>query len=425
MRAGALIILAYLVTFGPSTYGAGKKFDVVVDWKGNGDFKSIQAALNSISAGGSERKTIFVRNGLYNEKVFITRSNVVLAGESRDSTRIVYPELRELWNREHGGSDWGAGVVNIDSAASDIMIANLTVYNNYGSLYGAFNKHQFAVRGYGTRVILLRCAIVSDGGDALSLWDKKDGMYYHENCTFEGWVDYVCPRGWCFISDSRFFGHNTASASIWHDGSAGKRQKFVIVNSFFDGVSGFPLGRNHLDAQFYLIGCRFSPNMTDRPFFRPPSSPKPWEWGDRHYFYDCHRDGGDYAWFRDNISAAEGSPEPKEITAVWTFDGKWDPEAALPGVLPMSFHPAPMNGSKNAPSDNSLLTWRPGWNASAHNVYFGKGDSAVFRGQTSKTDFRPGVLEPGTTYHWRVDEITEDGIIRGDEWKFTTEGKQP
>ena len=220
-----------------------------MDAGGNGDFTTIGDAIASVPAGAGEPVTIFVKKGLYREKVFIDKSGILLVGEDRDSTRIVYPELRENWNRDHGGSDRGSGVVNIDTGVTDVTIANLTVYNNYGSLTGVYNKHQFAIRGAGTRIKLIRCNVISDGGDAVSLWNKQDGMYYHTECSFEGWVDFVCPRGWCYISNSRFFGHNRPSASIWHDGSADSSQKFVIVNSFFDGVSGFPLGRNHLDAQ--------------------------------------------------------------------------------------------------------------------------------------------------------------------------------
>ena len=152
---------------------------------------------------------------------------------------------------------------------------------------------------------------------------------------FEGWVDFVCPRGWCYITDSRFYGHNL-SASIWHDGSSHKDQKFVIRYSQFDGVPGFPLGRHHRDAQFYLLDCIFSKNMADRPIYAPLNSPNMvlWNWGVRHYFFNCHREGGDFAWFGDNLSTAEGSPTPTDVTASWTFGGKWNPEITMPHVTP-------------------------------------------------------------------------------------------
>lgn len=325
-----LRLLPWLVFAAASASAAAGGDTLVVDQAGSGRFASIQAALNTISREHARPVIIAIRNGLYKEKIFITKSRLILLGEDRDSTRIVYPELRENWNRDHCGSDWGAGVVNIDTGVTDITMANLTIYNNYGSLHNAYNKHQFAIRGAGTRIILLHCAVISDGGDAVSLWNRETGMYYHADCKFEGWVDFVCPRGWCYVTRSTFYGHNTPSASIWHDGSANRAQKFVIRDSYFDGVPGFPLGRNHLDAQFFLVNCRFSENMADRPFIRPPSSPREWQWGARHYFHNCRREGADFGWFRDNLSSAEGAPRPEDINARWAFDGQWDPESTLP-----------------------------------------------------------------------------------------------
>ncbi|MCX6120084.1 MAG: hypothetical protein NTX44_00490 [Ignavibacteriales bacterium] len=37
--------------------------------------------------------------------------------------------------------------------------------------------------------------------------------------------------------------------------------------------------------------------------------------GGRHYYYYCHRDGGDFAWFKKNLETAETVPKENEITA--------------------------------------------------------------------------------------------------------------
>ena len=228
-------------------------------------------------------------------------------------------------------NDYGAAVINIKDSITDISFLNLTVHNNYGSLYNS-HDHQFTIRsGKGvTRVIIDNCNVVSDGGDALSLWNTPDGMYYHNNCYFEGYVDYVCPRGYCFIENSRFYGHNK-TASIWHDGSGREDNKFVIRNSVFDGVPGFPLGRHHKDAQFYLISCTFSKNMADKKiYFYPTKPPVILTWGeDRSYYFGCHGDSVDYPWHKDNLSKAPGSPEPGQVTPSWTFNGQWDPYKTL------------------------------------------------------------------------------------------------
>lgn len=392
---------------------------IVVAQDGSGDFRSIQAALDAVPADNASAVVIVIKKGLYNEKLFITKRYITLLGESRDSTRIVYAELRKRWNGSHNGSDWGSATVNIDSTASDITLANLTIYNNYGSLYGN-HDHEFAIRGFGTRVMILGCNVIADGGDTVSLWDREDGMYYHANCYFEGWVDYVCPRGWCYITNSRFFGHNTPSASLWHDGSYDKNQKFVITDSFIDGVSGFPLGRNHLDAQIYLINCTFSANMADRPFYRPASSPREWQWGARHYFWNCHRIGGDYAWFKDNFETAESSPKAEDITARWTFDGLWNPEATMPSLLPYTFLPEPKNRAIGIDPKGIVLRWVPARNAEKHLVYVGKEGKLELLGECQGREIETGVLQPHTTYQWRVDAVTKTDTLHGAAWSFTT-----
>jgi len=395
-----------------------ERAELVVAQDGSGMFYRIQDAIDAVPANNRANKIILIRKGVYNEKLYITKSFLTLVGEDRDSTEIVFPILRKNWNKEHDGTDWGAAVVNIDSLATDVIIANLTIRNNYGSLYGD-RDHQFTIRGGGTRVIILCSNIISDGGDALSLWNKIDGMYYHAHCYFEGWVDYVCPRGWCYITDCRFYGHNL-SASIWHDGSINEKQKFVIRYSFFDGVKGFPLGRHHRDGQIFLLDCIFSRNMADIPIYWPTNSPTTWKWGERHYYYNCHREGGDYEWFRDNIKSAEGAPSPSQINALWTFDGKWDPEETMPSVLPFVFLPKPRDGEYNV-KKTVQLKWIPSRNSEGELVYFGSKDSLEFKGKSNKGLYELKDLNSKTKYYWRIDEVVGKDTINGPVWHFTTE----
>ncbi|MBK8043616.1 MAG: hypothetical protein IPK21_13740 [Haliscomenobacter sp.] len=55
------------------------------------------------------------------------------------------------------------------------------------------------------------------GGDTVSPWDVENGMYYFNDCTMEGGVDFYCPRGWAYAENCRFICHNR-EAAIWHDG---------------------------------------------------------------------------------------------------------------------------------------------------------------------------------------------------------------
>jgi pectinesterase len=51
---------------------------------------------------------------------------------------------------------------------------------------------------------------------------------------------------------------------------------------------------------------------------------------ERKYFGNCHREGGDFAWFADNLDKAVGLPRAGQITPNWTFGGRWDPERTGP-----------------------------------------------------------------------------------------------
>lgn len=46
-------------------------------------------------------------------------------------------------------------------------------------------------------------------------------------------------------------------------------------------------------------------------------------------------------------------------------------------------------------------------------------DDAFYRNQTN-TVFNPSGLSPGTTYYWRVDEVSDDCTFKGPIWSFTT-----
>lgn len=304
---------------------------ITVAQDGSGDFTSIQQSLNSIDYNYTGCTTIFIKNGTYKEKLFIEHSKLIICGESKDKTIIEFAELRKNWRTKNSDDDYGSATINIKQDITDITFRSLTIKNNYGSLYGD-HDHAFAIRGFEgvTRIILDDCAVISDGGDTVSLWNTDDGMYYHRNCYFEGWVDYVCPRGYCLIEDSKFYGHNL-TASIWHDGSKNEDQKFAIKNSYFDGVENFPLGRFHRDAQFYLIDCTFSPNMADKQiFFAPSNPPRILQWGEnRIYYANCKVEGKEYLWLKDNLNESKEHPTKDEITEDWVFNGLWNPTKVL------------------------------------------------------------------------------------------------
>ena len=50
---------------------------IVVDLTGKGNFTSIQSAINSLSDSAKKERIIYVKNGVYREKIFLAKHNIV------------------------------------------------------------------------------------------------------------------------------------------------------------------------------------------------------------------------------------------------------------------------------------------------------------------------------------------------------------
>ena len=81
--------------------------------------------------------------------------------------------------------------------------------------------------------------------------------------------------------------------------------------------------------------------------------------------------------------------------------------------------PIPPDNTNTAKTDADLM-WLEGVNALNHQVYFGtqSGNLSLLSTQTNNI-FDPGFLDENTEYFWRIDTVTANGLITGDEWSFT------
>lgn len=303
-----------------------KDYDAVVK-----SGESIQEAIEKAPGNSAKPYKIYVLNGVYEQKVIIDRPNIVLVGESRDSTIIRFAETdKYLQIGEHNGKKIHYGVVVLTSKADSCVISGFTIYNNYGSTIGkGSRKHQLAVFSKANHTIIINCNIYSDGNDALSL-RAKSGMYYHADLNLKGQgVDILNSRGWCYATRCKFYGDGPAM--ICHDGRKDRHMKMMITNSFFDGDRPTKLGRWHHNSQFFLVDCRMTKNIKDEDISYAYTDKvlDPCEWGKRVYYCNCYREGGDYGWLRNNERESEDAANGLMSTAEWCFGYKWNPEAQI------------------------------------------------------------------------------------------------
>ena len=324
-----------------------KDFDVVVK-----PGESIQAAIDKAPATPNGYFKILVQKGTYHEALNINKPFVMLVGEDRDNTVI---ELSEATAPVVEGRRAGGNVVNIAAEANDLIMSGFTLINGFDASpvdpkQPQSIQHRMVVMGRADRTILINSTILSTGNDALSLWAPGgDGMYYHADLDVRTpGVDFVCPRGWCYMTRCHFLGDG--GAMIWHDGRGSKDKKFVISNSDFDALSPTLLGRYHHDARIYILHSRLSANILDQNIHYAYSDQvkDPCHWGERFYYYNVVREGGHSGWLANSLDKSpvdvadqfirteQGHVlEHWECTALWTFDNKWNPEQTLRDLWPI------------------------------------------------------------------------------------------
>lgn len=347
---------------------------VVVAMDGSGNFRSIQEAINSLPADAKEQRVILIKNGIYKEKIFIDKDFITLKGENPEKTVVTIAQARDEWRCDNK-DDYGTATLNLKG--SDITLENLSFINSYGkdntkerSITCATDSgktktirpygHQMALRSFNTtRLIARNCIFRAYGGDTVSPWNTDNGMFYFKDCIMEGGVDFYCPRGWA-LADNCTFICRDKNAAIWHDGSRYERSKTVLVNCKFTGDDDFKLGRYHRDAQFYLLNCHFAKNMADADIYLVPTN-NTILWGRRVYYYNCKKEGGDYAWHKNNLPAGFGI---HDFNVPWVYDYKWDPSGGeIKTEVKIAGEAAAERVVKDSIAENMLLYQRSngGW----------------------------------------------------------------
>ncbi|MDN3587775.1 pectinesterase family protein [Pedobacter aquatilis] len=164
---------------------------ITVDMSGNGNYKTIQEAVNSIRDLGEQVVEIFVKNGTYNEKLVIPswKTKILLIGESKENTIIS--------NNDYSGKEVASGKdefgnskfstftsYTVQVLANDVTFQNLTIVNTAGRVGQAVALHV-----EGDRFSAINCSFLGNQ-DTLYLATDNSRQYY-SNCYIEGTTDFI------------------------------------------------------------------------------------------------------------------------------------------------------------------------------------------------------------------------------------------
>jgi pectinesterase len=161
-----------------------KKIIVALD--GTGNYTSIQAAFNAIPLNNKKPVSIFIKNGIYKEKLSLdsSKSFVTITGEDKFKTILTYDD--------HTGKVSSKGdTINTRTSwsflirADNFIAANITFENSAGFSAG----QAVAVESDGDKAIFKDCRFI--GNQDVLFTNSARSRQYYEHCYIEGTTDFI------------------------------------------------------------------------------------------------------------------------------------------------------------------------------------------------------------------------------------------
>ncbi|AND21864.1 pectinesterase family protein [Phocaeicola dorei] len=172
-----LLLLLVVVS---GTWAQERQDTIVVSRDGTGNFRTLQEAIESARAFMDYTVTIYVRNGVYKEKVIVPSwvENIDIIGEDRDKTIITYDDHANI----NKMGTFRTYTVKVEG--SDITFKNLTIENNAAQLGQAVALHT-----EGDRLKFINCRILGNQ-DTIYTGAKFTRLYF-KDCYIDGTTDFI------------------------------------------------------------------------------------------------------------------------------------------------------------------------------------------------------------------------------------------
>ena len=173
---GLLLLLSVV----SAAWAQERQDTIVVSRDGTGNFRTLQEAIESARAFMDYTVTIYVKNGVYKEKVIVPSwvENIDIIGEDRDKTIITYDD-HAIINKM---GTFRTYTVKVEG--SDITFKNLTIENNAAQLGQAVALHT-----EGDRLKFINCRILGNQ-DTIYTGAKFTRLYF-KDCYIDGTTDFI------------------------------------------------------------------------------------------------------------------------------------------------------------------------------------------------------------------------------------------
>lgn len=204
MKSFRIIILALLCLLAGGGWAqtTDNRLELLVSAAGDGDFKTIQEAINMVRDHAEQRVTIRIKAGTYREKLVIPafKRNITLKGEDRNGTIISFDDFSGKPFRgidATGNSKYSTYTsYTLLVAANDCSIEDLTIANTSGKVGQAVALHT-----EGDRISIRNCNIMGNQ-DTLYL-ARAGSRNFLENCLISGTTDFIFGAATAYFLNCR------------------------------------------------------------------------------------------------------------------------------------------------------------------------------------------------------------------------------
>lgn len=165
-----------------SVFLYSKEYDYVVSQDGTGDFSSIQSAIDACKAFPDQPVRIYIKKGIYNEKIKVAacNSHLQLTGESAESVIIRWDDYFDRINRGRNSTFYTYSMM---VEADDFRMENITVENSAGPIGQAV-----AIHTEGDRIVFTNCKFK---GNQDTMYLSGQSRIYFQGCYIEGTTDFI------------------------------------------------------------------------------------------------------------------------------------------------------------------------------------------------------------------------------------------
>lgn len=169
---------------------AADKYDnpdtIVVSRDGTGEFRTIGEAIEVCRAFMDYHKVIYVKRGVYKEKLIVPQwlTNIEILGEDRDATVITYDDHANIPNPATGRGIGTFRTYTVKVEGNSITFRNITIENNSARLGQAVALHT-----EGDRLVFVNCRLL---GHQDTVYTGVAGTrLFFRDCYIEGTTDFI------------------------------------------------------------------------------------------------------------------------------------------------------------------------------------------------------------------------------------------